>query len=268
MSTPGGRAELTAEGRAHRAASAEQAAASAMLAQLKAPQAECYETKLVTHESGARPDEIAKPTAAANDAGSMLPPRTGTGAPAACVAAGQRCGLIAIVGKPNVGKSTLMNALVGQKISITSRKAQTTPPPHHRHRTPDATQFVFVDTPPGFQTRHSTALNKSLNKTVMGAIGDVDLILFVVEAGSFTWPTPRCLSAVANPASRRCSLPTSSTPCTAAPRSRPGSRACRSATRSPSSCPCRPRTQGTSSACYGICENTCPSRPGGTARTS
>lgn len=98
---------------------------------------------------------------------------------------GQRCGVIAIVGKPNVGKSTLMNALVGQKISITSRKAQTT---RHRItgiRTRDATQFVFVDTP-GFQTRHHTALNKSLNKTVLGAVDDVDLVLFVVEAGSFT----------------------------------------------------------------------------------
>ena len=105
----------------------------------------------------------------------------------------QRCGLIAIVGKPNVGKSTLMNALVGQKISITSRKAQTT---RHRItgiRTKDNTQFVFVDTP-GFQTRHSTALNKSLNKTVMGAIGDVDLILFVVEAGSFTPADARVLA--------------------------------------------------------------------------
>jgi GTP-binding protein Era len=100
-------------------------------------------------------------------------------------AGGQRCGLIAIVGKPNVGKSTLLNALVGQKISITSRKAQTT---RHRItgiRTRDATQFVFVDTP-GFQTRHHTALNKSLNKTVLGAVDDVDLVLFVVEAGSFT----------------------------------------------------------------------------------
>ncbi len=117
--------------------------------------------------------------------------RPGGAAPAD--AAGQRCGLIAIVGKPNVGKSTLMNALVGQKISITSRKAQTT-----RHRitgicTRGSTQFVFVDTP-GFQTRHSTALNKSLNKTVMGAIGDVDLILFVVEAGSFTLADAKVLS--------------------------------------------------------------------------
>lgn len=94
----------------------------------------------------------------------------------------KRCGLIAIVGKPNVGKSTLLNALVGQKISITSRKAQTT---RHRItgiRTIDSTQYVFVDTP-GFQTRHSNALNKALNKTVTGAISDVDLILFVVEAG-------------------------------------------------------------------------------------
>ncbi len=113
--------------------------------------------------------------------------------PAGSGGEGQRCGLIAIVGKPNVGKSTLMNALVGQKISITSRKAQTT---RHRItgiRTLGSTQFVFVDTP-GFQTRHSTALNKSLNKTVMGAIGDVDLILFVVEAGSFTLADAKVLS--------------------------------------------------------------------------
>jgi GTP-binding protein Era len=96
----------------------------------------------------------------------------------------QRCGLVAIVGKPNVGKSTLLNALVGQKISITSRKAQTT---RHRitgYRTVGASQFVFVDTP-GFQTRHGNALNRSLNKTVLGAVAEVDLVLFVVEAGRF-----------------------------------------------------------------------------------
>ncbi|HXE47764.1 MAG TPA: GTPase Era [Ramlibacter sp.] len=108
-------------------------------------------------------------------------------------AAPQRCGAIAIVGKPNVGKSTLLNALVGQKISITSRKAQTT---RHRItgiRTIGATQFVFVDTP-GFQTRHATALNRSLNKTVVGAIGDVDLVLFVVEAGKFTLADAKVLA--------------------------------------------------------------------------
>jgi GTP-binding protein Era len=96
----------------------------------------------------------------------------------------RRCGLIAIVGRPNVGKSTLMNALVGQKISITSNKAQTT---RHRItgvRTVGEAQFVFVDTP-GFQTRHAAALNRSLNRAVVGTLQDVDLVLFLVEAGRF-----------------------------------------------------------------------------------
>ncbi len=96
----------------------------------------------------------------------------------------QRCGLVAIVGRPNVGKSTLMNALVGQKVSITSKKAQTT---RHRItgiRTVAEAQFVFVDTP-GFQTQHGTALNRNLNRTVQASVTDVDLILFLVEAGRF-----------------------------------------------------------------------------------
>jgi GTP-binding protein Era len=92
-----------------------------------------------------------------------------------------------------VGKSTLLNALVGQKISITSRKAQTT-----RHRitgvhSEGAVQYVFVDTP-GFQTRHGNALNRSLNKTVVGAVSDVDLILMVVEAGQFNLADAQVLS--------------------------------------------------------------------------
>ncbi|HRD96536.1 MAG TPA: GTPase Era [Rubrivivax sp.] len=96
----------------------------------------------------------------------------------------QRCGLVAIVGRPNVGKSTLLNALVGQKISITSNKAQTT---RHRItgiRTLGAAQFVFVDTP-GFQVKHTAALNRTLNRTVLSSLGDVDVVLFVVEAGRF-----------------------------------------------------------------------------------
>jgi GTP-binding protein Era len=109
----------------------------------------------------------------------------------------QRCGLIAIVGKPNVGKSTLLNALVGQKISITSRKAQTT-----RHRitgmsTRGEVQFVFVDTP-GFQTLHGNALNRSLNKAVQGAVGDVDLVLFVVEAGRSNMADDKVVSLLSN----------------------------------------------------------------------
>lgn len=105
-------------------------------------------------------------------------PVSHTGEPAA------RCGLIAIVGRPNMGKSTLMNALVGQKISITSKKAQTT---RHRItgvRTVDDAQFVFVDTP-GFQMKHATALNRTLNRTVQSTLSDVDIVLFLVEAGKF-----------------------------------------------------------------------------------
>ncbi|CUI08543.1 GTPase Era [Massilia sp. P8910] len=95
-----------------------------------------------------------------------------------------RCGYIAIVGRPNVGKSTLMNVLIGAKVSITSRKAQTT-----RHRitgiqTVDDAQFIYVDTP-GFQTRHSNALNKTLNKTVTNTLISADVILYLIEAGTF-----------------------------------------------------------------------------------
>jgi len=105
----------------------------------------------------------------------------------------QRCGLIAIVGRPNVGKSTLLNALVGQKISITSKKAQTT---RHRItgvRTVGGTQFVFVDTP-GFQTTQTKALNRTLNRTVTAALADVDVVLFVVEAGRFGLPDAKVLA--------------------------------------------------------------------------
>lgn len=109
-----------------------------------------------------------------------------------------RCGLIAIVGRPNVGKSTLLNALVGQKVSITSRKAQTT---RHRItgiRTLDDTQFVFVDTP-GFQTRHTAALNKTLNRTVLSSLTDVDLVIFVTEAGKFTTDDAKVLELMRAP---------------------------------------------------------------------
>lgn len=95
-----------------------------------------------------------------------------------------RTGFIAIVGRPNVGKSTLLNQLVGQKVSIVSRKAQTT-----RHRitgvlTRETAQFVFVDTP-GFQTQHKNALNRSMNRTVTTVLGDVDVVFLVIEAGRF-----------------------------------------------------------------------------------
>ncbi len=93
-----------------------------------------------------------------------------------------RAGYVAIVGCPNVGKSTLMNRLVGAKLSITSKKAQTTRHRIHGILTTDACQYVFVDTP-GFQQQHRNALNRAMNRTVTTALADVDVILFVIEAG-------------------------------------------------------------------------------------
>jgi GTP-binding protein Era len=99
-------------------------------------------------------------------------------------AAGHRAGLAAIVGRPNVGKSTLLNRLVGMKVSITSRRPQTT-----RHRItgivtqPDA-QIVFVDTP-GFQAGHGGALNKLMNRTVTDTLQGIDVVLLVIEALRF-----------------------------------------------------------------------------------
>lgn len=117
---------------------------------------------------------------------------------AASASAPQRCGLVAIVGRPNVGKSTLLNALVGQKISITSDKAQTT---RHRItgiRTLGDSQFIFVDTP-GFQLKHAAALNRTLNRTVLASLADVDLVLFVVEAGRFGLADAKVLDLLQGP---------------------------------------------------------------------
>ncbi|BBE50518.1 GTPase Era [Ferriphaselus amnicola] len=92
-----------------------------------------------------------------------------------------RSGFVAIVGRPNVGKSTLLNHLIGQKISITSRKAQTTRHRIHGIRTDEDCQYVFVDTP-GFQTKHMSALNRGMNRVVNTSLRDVQVVLFVVEA--------------------------------------------------------------------------------------
>ena len=96
-----------------------------------------------------------------------------------------RCGYVAIVGRPNVGKSTLLNHLLGQKISITSRKPQTT-----RHqvlgiKTEDNYQIIFVDTP-GLHKDAGKAINRYMNRAASAAIRDVDLVVFVVDRTAWT----------------------------------------------------------------------------------
>jgi len=106
------------------------------------------------------------------------------------------CGTVAIVGRPNVGKSTLLNRMLGQKLAITSHKAQTT-----RHsilgvKTTEQGQILFVDTP-GIHERGGSALNRYLNRTARAAIADVDLVLLLVEALRFTKEDDLALRAVA-----------------------------------------------------------------------
>ena len=97
----------------------------------------------------------------------------------------QRCGYVAIVGRPNVGKSTLLNHILGMKLSITSRKPQTT-----RHqilgvKTQKNIQTIYVDTP-GIHQRRGTAINKYMNRAATSVLNDVDIILFVVQAKKWT----------------------------------------------------------------------------------
>lgn len=91
-----------------------------------------------------------------------------------------RVGFVAIVGRPNVGKSTLMNHMLGQKLSITSRKPQTTRHRIHGILTDEDRQIVFVDTP-GIHSKEVRAINERMNKAAISALADVDVVLFVVD---------------------------------------------------------------------------------------
>ncbi len=96
-----------------------------------------------------------------------------------------RTGHVAIVGRPNVGKSTLVNALTGAKVAIVSAKPQTTRQRVRGILTTEAAQFVFVDTP-GYQTRFNSVLNKTMNRSVTQTFADVDVVVLVVEAMKWT----------------------------------------------------------------------------------
>ncbi|SAI73591.1 GTP-binding protein Era [Bordetella ansorpii] len=119
--------------------------------------------------------------------------------PASSIASVERAGFVAVVGRPNVGKSTLTNALIGSKISIVSRKAQTTRHRIHGVLTREREQFVFVDTP-GFQTRHGGAMNRMMNRVVTQALADVDVVVHVVEAGKWSDGDARLLPLLPDPA--------------------------------------------------------------------
>ncbi len=92
------------------------------------------------------------------------------------------CGYVAIVGRPNVGKSTLLNHILGQKLSITSRKPQTTQHSILGIHTADDVQAVFIDTPGLHQHYQKNAANRHMNRVSRSVLDDVDLVLFVVEA--------------------------------------------------------------------------------------
>ncbi len=96
-----------------------------------------------------------------------------------------RCGTVAIAGRPNTGKSSLLNKLVGEKLAIVSAKAQTTRRTLTGILTTPACQFLFVDLP-GYQTRHVNVLNRALNRQATDAAQECDVVAFVVEAGRFT----------------------------------------------------------------------------------
>ena len=106
-----------------------------------------------------------------------------------------RCGRVAIVGRPNVGKSTLLNQLVGQRLSITSRKPQTTRYKVVGIYTAESAQLIFIDTP-GWEQRARGGINRSMNRQITAALEEVDVVIFVADARTWTADDERILSEV------------------------------------------------------------------------
>ena len=111
-----------------------------------------------------------------------------------------RCGTVAIAGRPNTGKSSLLNKLVGQKLAIVSPKAQTTRHSVNGILSTEACQYVFVDLP-GYQTRHVNVLNRALNRRATEGARDCDVVVFVVEATRYGTPDREVLARI--PAAQR-----------------------------------------------------------------
>ena len=157
------------------------------------------------------------------------------------------CGFAALVGRPNVGKSTLLNALLGQKVSIVSPKPQTTRTRIHGVLTRPGMQVVFVDLP-GLHARQPRAINRYMNRTALASLADSDVNLFVIEALRWTDEDERALAELVRadrpillvinkvdrarprPAGRARARPL---PSSAGPRSGTGSRPSRRARRAP-----------------------------------
>ena len=113
-----------------------------------------------------------------------------------------KCGFVTIIGKTNVGKSTFLNAFIGKKVSITSKKSQTTRSNIYAVKTTESLQAIFIDTP-GIHLRTEKALNKVLRKKPLEAINDIDVILYMVSGTKFDEVDQDALNLIKNSTAKK-----------------------------------------------------------------